>query len=217
MDEMYPAGLQRNFGEIDLQAGSWHDIRFEYQQVDQGSEVTLGCRTPSMLASYKPRRETQAWSLYLPGASSWVDFWTGDQADGGRTVEKAAPIDIMPLYVRAGSIVPMGPRLQYSTERPADPIELRVYPGADGRFTLYEDQNDGYGYERKAFVEIPMEWDNAGRQLTIGKRRGSFPGMLARRTFNVVVVGRSHGTGDAETKEPDKVIAYSGKKVVVKF
>lgn len=217
MDEMYPAGLQRNFADAEFQAGSWHDIRFEYQQVDQGAEVTLGWRTPSMLASYKPNEGTRPWSLYLPGTSAWVDFWTGERFEGGRMVEKPAPIDIMPLYIKAGSIVPLGPHLQYSTEKPADPIELRIYPGADGRFTFYEDQNDGYEYEKGACAEIAMTWDDAHRLLTIDRRRGSFPGMLARRTFNVVVVGQNRGVGDSETSQPDKVVMYSGKKVVVKF
>ncbi len=109
MDEMYPAGVQRNFSDAEFEAGTWHDIKFEYQQVDRGAEVTLGWRTPSMLASYTPQQETGPWGLYLPGTTQWVDFWTGDRIDGGRTVEKPAPIDIMPLYIRAGSIIPWAP------------------------------------------------------------------------------------------------------------
>jgi alpha-D-xyloside xylohydrolase len=123
----------------------------------------------------------------------------------------------MPLYVMAGSIIPMGPRLQFSTEKPADPIELRIYSGSDGRFTLYEDQNDGYGYEQGVYAEIPMEWNDAGKSLTIGSRHGSFPGMLTQRTFNVVVVRKDHGVSDAEPTQPDKVVKYSGKKVVVQL
>jgi alpha-D-xyloside xylohydrolase len=215
MDEMYPAGLQRNFADAEFQAGSWHDIRFEYQQVDQGTEVELGWRTPSMLASYRPTKRTQSWKVYLPGTTTWVDFWTGEEFRGGKIVDKLVPIDILPLYIRAGSIVPMGPRLQYASEKPADPIELRIYPGADGQFTLYEDQNDGYGYEEGRYAEISMKWDDARRQLTIDGRRGSFPGMLTRRTFNVVLVKKDHGAGDAETTKSDKVLTYSGKKVVV--
>ena len=203
--------------DAEFEAGTWHDIKFEYQQVDRGAEVTLGWRTPSMLASYTPQQEIRAWGLYLPGTTQWVDFWTGDCIKGGRTVEKPAPIDIMPLYIRAGSIIPLGPRLQFSTEKPADPIELRIYPGSDGRFTLYEDQNDGYGYEKGVYAEIPMEWNDARKQLTIGTRHGSFPGMPARRTFNVVLVGKAHGVGDGETTQPDKIVTYSGKTVVVRF
>jgi alpha-D-xyloside xylohydrolase len=162
-------------------------------------------------------RREKGLSLVLPGGTQWVDFWTGDRIDGGRTVEKPVPIDIMTLYVRAGSIISMGPRLQFSTEKPADPIELRIYPGSEGRFTLYEDQNEGYGYEKCVYAEIPMEWNNAGKSLTIGSRHGSFLGMLTQRTFNVVLVRKDHGVSDAETTQPDKVVRYSGKKVVVQL
>jgi alpha-D-xyloside xylohydrolase len=217
MDEMYPAGLQRNYADAEFKAGSLHDIKLEYQQVDKGAAVTLGWRTPAMLASYTPKRETQPWQLYLPATTAWVDFWTGETVAGGRDVEEPAPLDILPLYLKAGAIVPLGPVMQYSTEKPADPVELRIYPGADGRFTLYEDQNDGYGYEKGVYAEIPMAWDNAKRQLTIGKRRGTFPGILVRRTFNLVLVGTNHGVGDGETMNPDKVITYSGSEMVVNF
>ena len=94
----------------------------------------------------------------------------------------------MPLLVRAGSIVPMGPLVQYATEKPADPIELRVYPGADGRFTLYEDENDGYAYEKGVHATIGLTWDDAKRQLVLEERQGEFPGMLKSRTFHVVLV-----------------------------
>ena len=143
-------------------------------------------------------------------------IWTGDTFEGGRTVDKLVPLDILPLYVKAGSIVPIGPRLQYASEKPADPIELRVYPGADGEFAFYEDQNDGYGYEKGLYAEIPMKWDQARRELTIGRRRGSFPGMLTHKTFNIVV-RKNHGVGDTDTKQPDKILTYSGKKVVVRL
>jgi len=144
-------------------------------------------------------------------------IWSGDTFEGGRTVDKLVPLEILPLYLKAGSIVPIGPRLQYASEKPADPIELRVYPGADGEFTFYEDQNDGYGYEKGLYAEIPMKWDQARRELTIGRRRGSFPGMLTQRTFNIVVVRKNHGVGDADTKQPDRILTYSGKKVVVRL
>jgi len=97
--------------------------------------------------------------------------------------------------VKAGSIVPMGPFVQYSNEKPADPIELRIYPGADGSFTLYEDENDNYNYEKGVYATIGFHWDDAKRQLTVDARKGTFPGMLQARTFHVVVVGKGHGAG----------------------
>jgi alpha-D-xyloside xylohydrolase len=119
--------------------------------------------------------------------------------------------------VRAGSIVPLGPELQYATEKPADPIELRVYPGADGRFTLYEDENDGYAYEKGVHATIGLRWDDARRQLTLEERQGQFPGMLKSRTFQVVLVRSGHGTGGEATAAPDRVVTYDGSRQVVSF
>ena len=99
----------------------------------------------------------------------------------------------MPLFVRAGSIVPLGPELQYAAEKPADPIELRVYRGADGVFTLYEDEGDSYRYEQGAYATIPISWNDKTHALTIGTRRGKFPGMLEQRTFRIVVVAPGVG------------------------
>jgi alpha-D-xyloside xylohydrolase len=123
----------------------------------------------------------------------------------------------MPLFVRAGSILPMGPIMQYATERPADPIELRVYPGADGTFTLYEDENDGYGYERGVHATIEMRWDDDARQLVLGARAGEFPGMLEQRMFHVVLVRPDHGTGVGSTSEVDRVVTYDGTRQVLQL
>jgi alpha-D-xyloside xylohydrolase len=111
--------------------------------------------------------------------------------------------------------VPMGPDVQYSTEKTADSIELRVYAGADGNFTLYEDENDGYDYQKGDYATIPFHWDDAGKTLTIGERQGQFPGMLERRTFRVVFVGPGHGVGIDPTVYADKIVEYSGKAIQV--
>ena len=121
----------------------------------------------------------------------------------------------MPLFVRAGSIVPMGPVMEYATERLADTIELRVYPGADGQFTLYEDGNDGYQYERGQFAVIAFEWADATRELMIREVKGSFPGMLKHRVFRVVLVKEGHGVGVGMGAMFDKVVEYSGREVRV--
>jgi alpha-D-xyloside xylohydrolase len=153
--------------------------------------------------------------VYLPAGADWYDFWTGERLAGGRTIDAPAPLETMPLHVRAGSIVPFGPHLQYASEKPADPIELRVYRGADGRFELYEDEGDGYAYEKGVFASIPLEWSETKRTLTIGARRGSFPGMLERRTFQVVFVGKNHGTGLEPSPQPDATLAYAGQPLTV--
>jgi alpha-D-xyloside xylohydrolase len=121
----------------------------------------------------------------------------------------------MPLYIRAGSIVPLGPDLEWSTQKPSDPIELRVYRGADSDFALYEDENDTYAYEKGVYATIPFHWDDAKQVLTIGERKGTFPGMLSSRTFRIVFVSENHGIGVGPTDEPDKTVKYSGEKVLV--
>lgn len=215
LDEMYPAGLQMNVGEIELDAGRWYDIKLEYQQIDQGAQVALTWRTPSMLAAYRPNTKTQSMPVYLPPAAGWVDFWTGRRYRGGRTLETEAPLSTMPLFLKAGSIVPMGPEIQYATEKPADPLEVRVYRGADGEFTVYEDADDGYGYEKGEYALTRLNWNERSGTLTIGKRTGKFPGMTAERTLNVVFVRPGHGTG-VDPAEPDRVVRYTGEELNVR-
>ncbi|MBR4846147.1 MAG: DUF5110 domain-containing protein, partial [Bacteroidaceae bacterium] len=154
-------------------------------------------------------------SVYLPQGDRWIDFWTGYTFNGGERTYKMAGMDIMPLYVRAGSILPWGPEVQYSSEKNWDNLEIRIYPGANGTFTLYEDELDNYNYESGQYAEIPMTWDEANKTLTIGARRGSFPGMLTERTFNVLVVTPDKGHGDGHHTEFDAVIKYTGEEISV--
>jgi alpha-D-xyloside xylohydrolase len=156
-------------------------------------------------------------NVYLPKSARWFDFWTGATYDGGQTIEAAAPIETIPLYIKAGSIVPMGPFLQYATEKPEGAIELRIYPGANGTFTLYEDENDTYNYEKGKFSNIAFSWDDAAKTLTIGKRDGAFLGMVKDRTINVVLVSKEKGTGVDISNTVDKEIKYTGSKKVVKI
>ncbi|MFA6450109.1 MAG: TIM-barrel domain-containing protein [bacterium] len=155
--------------------------------------------------------------VYLPVSAGWYDFWTGEKLAGGQTIDSMSPISIMPLYVRAGSIVPLGPKLQYATEKPSDPIELRIYPGADSKFVIYEDENDNYNYEKGSYAVIPISWNETAKSVTIGERKGAFPGMLKSRSFNIVVVGSEHGVGLEPEAKPDRSVKYSGKSVSVKF
>ena len=155
-------------------------------------------------------------SVYLPASGApWYNFWTGETSPAGQSVEAAAPIETLPMFVRPGSIIPMGPFLQYSSEKPADPIELRIYRGADGQFTLYEDEHDTYNYEKGKYATIPISWNDAKQTLEIGKRTGEFPGMLKDRTFNIIWVTKDHGAGVAITEKPDAVVHYDGKAVKV--
>jgi alpha-D-xyloside xylohydrolase len=156
-------------------------------------------------------------SVYLPaGGAPWYDFWTGATSAAGRRIEATAPVETLPLFIPPGSIIPLGPFLQYSNEKPADPIELRVYSGANGFFTLYEDEGDSYRYEKGIFATIPFAWNDAAKTLTISPRKGDFPGMLKKRTFNVVLVKDKHGNGTAAVEKPDRVVNYSGTEVKVR-
>jgi alpha-D-xyloside xylohydrolase len=153
-------------------------------------------------------------AVYLPKGSDWFDFWTGVTYAGGVNIVAAAPLERIPLFVRAGSIIPLGPHLQYTSESPADPIELRVYPGADGAFTLYEDEGDGYDYEEGAFSTIQISWNDGERRLSIGTRIGAFRGMLSERKFRVVCVSASKGIG-VETEAQAHDCFYRGEETHV--
>ncbi|MBB6131459.1 glycoside hydrolase family 31 protein [Mucilaginibacter lappiensis] len=171
--------------------------------------------TEQLYTSADADRKAKARQVYLPAASKWYDFWTGQLLDGGQTISAAAPIDILPLYVKAGSIVPMGPHMEYATEKPADHIELRIYPGADGSFKFYEDENDNYNYEKGQYATFNLNWNDKTRKLTISDTKGKFPGMLKSRTFNIVMVKGNHGANMEVTDKADKVVKYAGKALVV--
>jgi alpha-D-xyloside xylohydrolase len=173
---------------------------------------------PAFLAAPVTTYQARSRSVYLPPTTGgWFDFWTGASTAGGQTLDAAAPYDSMPLFIRAGSIIPFGPELQYTGEKPADPITLYVYAGADGKFTLYEDDGLTYNYQRGAYASIPIRWDNDSQTLTIGKRTGRFPGMLTGRTFNLVLVAGDKPVGFSFTPKADQTVAYHGKEVKVTF
>jgi len=153
--------------------------------------------------------------VYLP-AGTWYDFWTGSTTTGaaGQTVTAQAPMETIPIYVRAGSIIPLGPEITYA-DTMEDPIELRVYTGANGSFNLYEDEGDNYSYEKGVNATIPISWDETTQNLTIGKRQGTFPGMLEKRLFNIVYTSAGKGVGGTVTTAIDKTIPYAGEAIVV--
>ena len=149
---------------------------------------------------------TKTATKYLPKGAQWYDFWTGQRYQGGQNVELQTSIDRVPMFVRAGSILPLGPEMQYVGEKSWDNLELRVYPGANGSFVLYEDEGDSYNYEKGTYTTITFDWSDKSRTLTIGARRGSYPGMLRSRTFTVVMPDGSQKTVD-----------YRGIKTTVRF
>ncbi len=187
------------------------DFRTDVRAQNTDDEFMYG---PGFLVN--PVTESAATSrrVYLP-RGRWYDFWNGSSAEGGRVITADAPLEKLPLYVRAGSILPLGPDLDSSTQEAADPVELRVFRGADGKFTLYEDENDNYDYEKGVHATIAFRWDEDAKILTIGEREGKFPGMLARRTFRVIFVVDGHGVGVEPCEKADKVVQYTGKEIRV--
>ena len=172
-----------------------------------GTEFMFG---PSLLICPVTALGVTSTTPYMP-AGTWYNFWTGADTTltTGKQITARAPLDTMPIFVRAGSILPMGPDITYA-DTIANPIELRVYTGADGSFTLYEDEGDNYNYENGTYATIPITWNEASQNLSIGGRNGTFPGMLTNRTFNVVWVSPNHGVSEPPTATIDKVISYTG-------
>jgi len=150
--------------------------------------------------------ETKTVSKYLPKGALWYDFWTNKTYKGGQTVTLQTSLDRVPMFVRAGSILPLGPEMQYVGEKAWDHLEIRIYPGADGSFTLYEDEGDNYNYEKGVYATIPFSWNDKTSSLTVGSRQGSYPGMLASRQFTFVL---PDGTS--------KNVSYNGQSLTIKF
>lgn len=216
IDDWKQHGAEFHKGKVLLEKDREYDLRLEYLEVMGGANVSLLWQRPSSVE--RLRREAEAFHsekmkhkrVYLPKGTSWYDFWTGEKFTGGQWVDKETPVGILPLYVRAGSIVPLGPEIEYVSEKRADPIELRIYPGQDGTFTLYEDEGENYDYEKGKFSTIEFIWDDHKHKLLIGPRNGAFPGMLQRRSFRVVVVDKETGTG--VTGSAGVLIEYSGEE-----
>jgi len=218
--EDWSFGAKRHrIAKITLAKGQKLPVKAEFHQGGQERFFRLGWRTPSQRRSLAERTTEldNTVETYLPAGTDWYDFWTGERFAGGRTVKKDCPLDRFPLYVRAGSIVPMGPAVQYATERPDAPYEIRIYPGADARYTIYEDDNETYAYERGERATYDLVWDDAAQTLRIGVRQGSFPGMVARRKITALLMAPG---GDAVSPAAQKAVAsvvYTGEPVALKL
>ena len=143
---------------------------------------------------------------YLPKGTIWYDFWTGVRYKGGQDVKLTTSLDKVPMFVRAGSILPLGPEMQYVGEKSWDNLEMRIYPGADGSFTLYEDEGDGYNYEKGVYATIDFKWNDRRQTLTISEPKGNYPGMLTQRHFTIVLPDGQQST-----------IEYKGQPCEVTF
>ena len=174
-------------------------------------ELKLCWRTPDELAKYTAEHNDSEVKVTLPVGARWFDFFTNELFDGGKTLSRECPLDRFPLFVRAGSIVPFnGEDTEYATQKTTAPMEIRVYPGKDAAFTLHEDDNETYDYEKGQFADITFAWDDATSTLKIGRREGSYPGMETARKFRATVVR------DGRISE-GKTVNYSGNEVSVKL
>jgi alpha-D-xyloside xylohydrolase len=167
---------------------------------------------PSLLVCPVTSRGATSRPVILPKGVLWTDFWTGKRYRGGQTIKANAPIDVQPMFVKSGSIIPMGPEIEYTGQNKADPIELHVYPGADGHFDLYEDEGDGYGYEKGRRVVTQISWSEKRRELTFGEPKGSFTGMPGQRHFQVVLSSGPDGKGEEVSPPTHKKRVGQGGK-----
>ena len=189
------------------------DFKDDNTAINQAYEYMFG---QSFLVAPITEAGVKEWPVYLPKTATWYDFWTGKKHNGGQTVLTAAPLEQIPMYVRQGSILPMGKFMQYTSQKSADTLEVRIYTGANGTFDLYEDEGDNYSYEKGNHSVISFSWDEKKNVLTIGSQKGSFSGSLKKRVFNVLVVSESNGAGIAGAKNTKSVI-YKGKAIKVKL
>jgi len=172
---------------------------------------------PSLLINPVYKYKATSRELYLPNTTGWYDLYTGKYFDGGRKLNADAPYERMPVMVKEGSIIPVGPALQYTNEKPAAIITLFVYTGKDATFTLYEDENTNYNYEKGAFANIPFTYNEATKTLTIKKREGYFNGMLAKRTFRIVWISKDRPNEFNADQKAGATVIYTGEKITVKM
>ncbi len=183
------------------------DFPADKQALEQRHEFMFG---PSLLVAPVTEPQVKQWNVYLPQhAAGWIDFWTGKAYPGGQTVTIESTLEKIPLFVKAGSILPLGPEKQYAAQPTDTPWEIRIYPGADASFTIYEDEGDNYNCEKGEFSTFTLTWNDAEKTLEIGNRKGSFAGMKQERMLNIVVVTPQQGTG-SKPSAPVKTITYSG-------
>ncbi|HSC40188.1 MAG TPA: DUF5110 domain-containing protein, partial [Chitinophagaceae bacterium] len=172
-------------------------------------EFMLG---PSLLIAPVTQYKSRDREVYLPAGQGWYDLYSGAYMAGGRSFRATAPYERMPAFVKEGSILPLGPDLQYTDQRPADTITLYVYTGRDADFTLYEDEGTNYNYEKGRFATIPIHYNQAAGTLTIGRREGAFTGMLRKRTFRIACIGKTKALPIGGDTHPAAILNYDGNQ-----
>jgi alpha-D-xyloside xylohydrolase len=213
MPYIYTLNGMVNYHDYTMMRGLVMDFPIDEKVRDITNQFMFG---PSILVNPVTDSGATQRPVYLPKGNGWVDFWTGKPYKGGETIMAPAPLNIIPLYIKAGAIIPFGPDLQYAMEKKADPLELRVYPGNNGSFTLYEDENINNNYRKGIFSTIPFYWDEGTQTLTIGERKGTFAGMLKERTINIIFVDANHGNGNLSSSKIDRTVTYNGTAITIK-
>jgi alpha-D-xyloside xylohydrolase len=213
MPYIYTLAAKTTFDSYTPMRALAFDFATDDKALDINDEFMFG---PSFLVAPVTEAGAASRDIYLPKGTDWYDFWTGQRLAGGQTVHADAPLSVLPLYVRAGSIVPMGPEEEYTGEYPSAPVELRIYPGTDGDASLYHDDGLTYGYQKGQFAWVPMHWSEASHTLTLAARRGQFSGTSSTQEFHVTLVALGHGVGEAATSG-DRTLTYSGGSLQAHF
>jgi len=190
------------------------DFGHDEKVLNIGNQYMFG---PSLLINPVTRYKVRERSVYLPDKTGWYDLKSGKYFSGGKTIIASAPYKDIPIFIKEGSIIPFGPEIQYSNEKPADSLILYVYTGADATFELYEDENVNYNYEKGAFSIIPFKYNEKNRTLLIGKRQGEFPGMPEIRTIKVVWVTKEKNVKLDFNIKGDAILKYDGSEKYVKM
>ncbi|MDE5786705.1 MAG: DUF5110 domain-containing protein, partial [Duncaniella sp.] len=213
MPYLYSMAAMAHYDDYTLMRPMVMDFTDDVAVRNVGDQYMFG---PSFLVAPVYRFGQRSRDVYFPEGEKWYDFYTGRLVEGRGYVNVNAPYELMPLFVRGGSIIPVGPDIQSTAEQPAGPVTILVYAGRDGRFTLYDDEGVNYNYESGNYSKIPIEYDDTASTLTIGDRIGSYPGMKDDITFNIVYITPSTPVDNA-IKASGKYIDYSGKEIIVKL
>ncbi len=203
-----------NTTEVVLEADRLYDFKLEYYDDIYAAVLDFGWRIPTPL---KIDSTIFNVSTYLPHGADWYNFWTNEQHEGGQNVTMKCPLDRMPLYIRTGSILPMIPDIQYAEQEYEGAMEIRIYPGADATFTLYNDEGDNYNYENGKYSAIDLHWNDAERMLSIKKRKGSYKGMQETLNFNIVLAEEDNGKGMDLSVQPLKTVSYQGEEISIQL
>jgi alpha-D-xyloside xylohydrolase len=214
MPYIYTLGADTYFNDGTIMRGLTMDFAGDRKTWDIDDEYLFG---PAFLVAPVTEFKARSRKVYLPAGSSWYDFYTGRSVNGGQTIDAASPYERMPLFVRAGSIVPTGPEIQHTGNNSHSPLTLNVYTGADGSFSLYEDDGVSRQYLHGQYSRIPMKWDQRSRTLAIGAREGSYPGMAGKRTIRVRWMKPGVPRALSFDAKADATISYDGRPQTVRM